>query len=238
MPGPAATIGSMHICPMCTGPTPHVGGPIAGPGDPTVVHNGKPAAVQGDLCTCVGPLDMIVQGHPNIMHNGKPAVCQNDLTAHGGMVSLGEPNIVHGFVSEPMKPLLLPLEKIPFANFNYVSKARARLAGHSLKEAEAKQQAIKDWAAEERKEEPRIFNLQWIKNDTIFRASRVRKQFQLRADVVNIPEGESVTFKVKKLIGDDGRKEDYITLTGRVRDKRVTVDWEFEDDQEDPTKNT
>ena len=96
MPGPAATVGSMHLCPMCSGPTPHVGGPVTGPGDATVLHNGKPAAVQGDFCTCVGPPDVIAQGHPNIMHNGKPAVCQGDMTAHGGALVSGLPTVLIG----------------------------------------------------------------------------------------------------------------------------------------------
>ena len=227
----------MHICPMCTGPVPHVGGPVTGPGDATVLHNGKPAAVQGDLCTCVGPPDVIVQGHPSILHNGKPAACQNDMTAHGGMVSVGEPTVIHGFTSDPLKPLTLPVHKIPFPSFSYVSRARAKLAGLSLKEAEAKQQRLRDLAEEEREEIPRIYNLQWIKKDTIFWASRVMKRFQLRADVINIPEGGSVTFRVKKLAHkDDPEEEDYVILSGTVKDKRVTVDWEFEDHLEDETE--
>ena len=65
MPGPAATVGSMHVCPMLnpgTPPPPHVGGPVSGPGVPTVLIGGKPAAVMGDMCVCAGPPDTIVQG--------------------------------------------------------------------------------------------------------------------------------------------------------------------------------
>lgn len=66
MPGPVATIGSIHVCPMCSGSTPHVGGPITGPGSPNILVNNKPAALMGDMCTCVGPPDVIVQGAPNV----------------------------------------------------------------------------------------------------------------------------------------------------------------------------
>ena len=55
----AARITDMHTCPMSTGPVPHVGGPIIGPGAPTVIIAGMPAAVVGDSCTCVGVLIQI-----------------------------------------------------------------------------------------------------------------------------------------------------------------------------------
>ena len=76
MPGPAATLTSMHVCPMITPglpPIPHVGGPVTGPGVPTVLIGGKPASVMGDMCTCVGPPDTIVMGVPNVLIGGKPA---------------------------------------------------------------------------------------------------------------------------------------------------------------------
>ena len=37
---PAARVGDMHTCPMVTGVVPHVGGPITGPGSPTVLIGG------------------------------------------------------------------------------------------------------------------------------------------------------------------------------------------------------
>ena len=65
MPQPAARVTDMHVCPMVTPavpPVPHVGGPIIGPGVPNVLIGGLPAAVLGDLCTCVGPPAPIVMG--------------------------------------------------------------------------------------------------------------------------------------------------------------------------------
>jgi uncharacterized Zn-binding protein involved in type VI secretion len=52
---PAARVTDMHVCPMCSGPVPHVGGAIVGPGCPTVLIGSMPAAVVGDMATCVGP---------------------------------------------------------------------------------------------------------------------------------------------------------------------------------------
>jgi len=59
---PAARVGDMHVCPMVTGPVPHVGGPILPPGSPTVLIGGMPAARVGDMATCTGPPDSIVMG--------------------------------------------------------------------------------------------------------------------------------------------------------------------------------
>ncbi|MEL6852552.1 MAG: PAAR domain-containing protein, partial [Bacteroidota bacterium] len=52
---PAARITDMHTCPMVTVLVPHVGGPIVGPGVPTVLIANLPAAVVGDMATCTGP---------------------------------------------------------------------------------------------------------------------------------------------------------------------------------------
>ena len=51
----AARLTDMHVCPMFDGPKPHVGGPVSGPGVPTVLIGSLPASVVGDLCVCVGP---------------------------------------------------------------------------------------------------------------------------------------------------------------------------------------
>lgn len=59
---PAATMGDMHICPMCNGPVPHVGGPIS-LGSTGVFFGKKPAARVSDICVCVGPPSMPVVGH-------------------------------------------------------------------------------------------------------------------------------------------------------------------------------
>ena len=91
---PAARIGDMHVCPMVTGVVPHVGGPIIGPGAPTVMIGGMPAAVVGDSVTCVGPPDAIVKGSTTVMIGGKPAARLGDITAHGGSIILGIPTVM------------------------------------------------------------------------------------------------------------------------------------------------
>jgi|TARA_B100001059_G_C17820279_1_gene577829 uncharacterized Zn-binding protein involved in type VI secretion len=92
----AARITDMHTCPMSTGPVPHVGGPIIGPGAPTVIIAGMPAAVVGDSCTCVGPPDSIIAGSSTVMIGGKPAARMGDSTAHGGSIVIGCPTVIIG----------------------------------------------------------------------------------------------------------------------------------------------
>lgn len=86
----------MHVCPMVDGPKPHVGGPILPPGAATVIIAGLPAAKVGDLATCVGPPDSIIQGSTTVMINGAPAARQGDMTAHGGVIVQGAPTVIIG----------------------------------------------------------------------------------------------------------------------------------------------
>ncbi|MCD8260832.1 MAG: PAAR domain-containing protein [Bacteroides sp.] len=89
---PAARLTDLYVCPQVTPglpPVPHVGGPIAGPGVPTVLIGGLPAAVLGDMCVCVGPSNSIVQGSATVLIGGKPAVRMGDICAHGGNIVLG-----------------------------------------------------------------------------------------------------------------------------------------------------
>ncbi len=88
----AARLTDMHTCPMQTPgtpPIPHVGGPVIGPGIPTVLIGKLVAAVVGDSCTCVGPPDTIIKGSATVMIGGMPAARMGDTTAHGGSISLG-----------------------------------------------------------------------------------------------------------------------------------------------------
>lgn len=97
---PAARLTDMHQCPMQTptpaGPIPHVGGPIAGPGVPTVLVGGLPAAKVGDLAICVGPPDAIVKGSQTVKIGKLPAARLGDKTAHGGTIVLGFPTVIIG----------------------------------------------------------------------------------------------------------------------------------------------
>jgi len=77
-------------------PIPHVGGPVLGPGEPTVLICKMPAAVMGDNCVCVGPPDSIVKGSSTVMIGNKPAARMGDTTAHGGSIVLGAPTVMIG----------------------------------------------------------------------------------------------------------------------------------------------
>jgi uncharacterized Zn-binding protein involved in type VI secretion len=77
-------------------PIPHVGGPIVGPGAPTVLIGNLPAARVGDNLICVGPPDVIVQGSTSVLICGMPAARMGDSTAHGGSIAIGCPNVIIG----------------------------------------------------------------------------------------------------------------------------------------------
>jgi len=91
----AARIADLHTCPLAS-PNPHVGGPITGPGVPTVLIGGSPAAVVSDMCVCAGPPDAIVKGSATVLIGGLPAARQGDLTAHGGVIVGGFPTVMIG----------------------------------------------------------------------------------------------------------------------------------------------
>ncbi|WP_147114400.1 PAAR domain-containing protein [Tateyamaria sp. syn59] len=96
---PAARITDFHSCPLQTPavvPVPHVGGPIAGPGVPTVRIGGMVAAVVGDTAICVGPPDAIASGSTTVRIGGRPAARQGDPTIHGGQIAVGLPTVQIG----------------------------------------------------------------------------------------------------------------------------------------------
>ncbi len=96
---PAARLTDLHTCPMQTPgvpPIPHVGGPIVGPGVPTVLIGKMPAAVVGDSAVCVGPPDTIAKGSATVTIGGKPAARMGDTTVHGGQITIGCPTVMIG----------------------------------------------------------------------------------------------------------------------------------------------
>ncbi|MSP26912.1 MAG: type VI secretion protein [Methylococcales bacterium] len=93
---PAARLLDMHVCPMFTGPVPHVGGPILPPCAITVLIGCLPAARVGDMAVCVGPPDSIVKGSMTVLICSKPAARMGDMTAHGGTIVLGMPTVLIG----------------------------------------------------------------------------------------------------------------------------------------------
>lgn len=227
---PAATVGSNHTCPMCTGTTPHVGGPIT-QGEPTVLFNGKPVATMGSMCTCVGPPDTIIQGNPTVLIGGKPIACVGDMTAHGGVIVSGSSNIIIGSKTPEPPTAIMPIKKIPFPKITLTN----RVLGNA-KKAIANQEKIREMA-ESTEGDKRIYGLKWIKEEKILKKSKVLKQVTLRASTVNFSEGESVTLTLtrhKKERNQEGVEEIVDTfveeVTGTVQDKMVDVVWEIEED--------
>jgi hypothetical protein len=55
-----------------------------------------PQARVTDKCTCVGPLDSIVQGSPTVFVNNLQAARIGDLCAHGGTITTGFPTVLIG----------------------------------------------------------------------------------------------------------------------------------------------
>lgn len=93
----AARITDMHTCPQVNpNGSPHVGGPILPPGEPTVLIGGMPAARVGDMATCAGPPDSILAGSGTVLIGGMPAARQGDSTAHGGVILIGCPTVLIG----------------------------------------------------------------------------------------------------------------------------------------------
>lgn len=96
---PAARIADFHQCPLfnpTVPPTPHVGGPVLGPGAVNVLIGGLPAARLGDTAACAGPPDTIVQGSSSVKIGGAPAARMGDKTAHGGTILGGLPTVMIG----------------------------------------------------------------------------------------------------------------------------------------------
>lgn len=91
---PAARLTDMHTCPAANGPVPHVGGPVTGPGAPTVLIGMLPAARVTDMAVCVGPPDTIVKGSTKVLIANMPAARMGDSTAHGGVIVAGCPTVL------------------------------------------------------------------------------------------------------------------------------------------------
>jgi len=86
----------MHVCPLFNGVVPHVGGPITGPGCATVIIGFMPAARVMDMCTCVGPPDLIQKGSSTVQIGFMPAARMGDPTSHGGVILTGCPTVLIG----------------------------------------------------------------------------------------------------------------------------------------------
>lgn len=93
---PAARITDPHVCPMVSGTVPHVGGPIIPPAAINVLTGNLPQARIGDKAVCNGPPDVIALGSFTVLVKGSPAARLGDMTAHGGVIVMGQPNVLIG----------------------------------------------------------------------------------------------------------------------------------------------
>jgi uncharacterized Zn-binding protein involved in type VI secretion len=82
-------------------PTAHPG-VITGPGVPTVLIEGKPAAVMGDLHTCSMPSTPphpptpLIGGNPTVLIGGRPALRMGDMSGCGAPIMVGAPTVMIG----------------------------------------------------------------------------------------------------------------------------------------------
>ena len=78
------------------------GGVITGPGEPTVLIGGMPAAVMGDLHSCPIPppahipSSPFVIGSTTVLIGGKPALRITDVCGCGAMAAAGCPTVIIG----------------------------------------------------------------------------------------------------------------------------------------------
>jgi uncharacterized Zn-binding protein involved in type VI secretion len=90
---PAARVGD---------PTGHPGA-VSGPGVPTVLIGGKPAAVFGDTHTCAMPTpagphppSTIIKGSTTVLIGGKPAARVGDTSGCGAPIVMGALTVIIG----------------------------------------------------------------------------------------------------------------------------------------------
>ena len=88
---PAARITDLHACPIIPS-----GAPISGPCVPNVLIGKLPAAVMGDLCACVLPINPIVKGSTTVLIGGRPAARMFDPCTCGGQIVIGCPTVIVG----------------------------------------------------------------------------------------------------------------------------------------------
>lgn len=85
------------------GDTTNHGGTIVGPGSPTILIGGKPAALMGDNHVCVIPPNTghitsspFTLGSTTVLLGGKPALRAGDTCICGASAAVGEPTVMIG----------------------------------------------------------------------------------------------------------------------------------------------
>lgn len=88
----AARVGDLQGCPLVG----HVGGAIVGPGQPSVVIEGLPAATVGSVAGCIGAITTLTTGSTTVSIGSKQAARKGDATDHGGEITTGAATVVIG----------------------------------------------------------------------------------------------------------------------------------------------
>lgn len=238
---PVATVGSMHTCPMCSGTIPHVGGSIVGPGSPNVLINGLPVATVGDICTCIGAADTIVQGCPGVLINGKPIAVVGSMTAHGGQVATGIPGVtIESLTEDPVIQTIMPRKEIPFPKITVFDKIGAIIAGNSksLKEAQVN---ISNLEHEASKQDKKVLDVYWKdeQGEKIIDVHKYGGITTLFAKTQNM-EGESISIvicdKDDKDLDSDIKEYSYSGTVGadgiaQLSQVEIKKEWEQTEDK-------
>lgn len=234
---PAATLGDMHVCPMCTPmtpPIPHVGGPIS-LGSTGVFIGKKPAARMGDMAVCVGPPSSIVLGCMTVLigeagsgSQAGPApaaaaavsASMTGLKAVAPMKSKSEASSLENHFID-----VLVQDKCgkPLAGLNYVVKDPD---GTSLKGATTQSGKIRyEGYAKAGSYEVQLFTLANAK----WSASKAEmgQAVELTVDAEGFDDGEELVFH---LVGEvDGKRKVWFeSLSARIERKKAKANWNLE----------
>lgn len=221
-----------------------------GPGCPTVLIGGMPAAVMGDMCVCTGPPDTIALGSTGVMIGGKPAARMGDMCAHGGSIVVGCPTVLIGEVAPgggagvaageftveaAINAIVLELKSSEggaegvLALRQNLTLQQAAMEGIPFCEVceppSNQDEQNQSKKVKEEKKNPKITNLVWMKGDQIIDSSKVGRGVKVRAQVQDIDDGEELTFLISdpSIIGDGVEP---IELKGKVKGGYAEVDWE------------
>lgn len=233
---PAATVTSMHVCPMVTVLIPHVSGPILPPGVPTVLIGGMPAATVGDMLTCVGPPDAIIPpGCPTVLigtsgggsgGSGGGSVAAASAGAHSALV--GEQVMGEGphwkdiqFVDKAGNPITqVPYELTGVEGQKekyFLTKDGKIKRGNLPKGGQYTVQLFT------------VYNAKWSKNE-----AKVGDMVKLSADVEGYKDGTEAVFVIWEKDIDGG--DDFIVqINTEVKGGKVETEWEYEYHEDDET---
>lgn len=232
---PVATIGSMQVCPMCSGTMPHVGGMITGLGASGVTINGKPVAVMGDICTCAaGSPSTIIQGESGVLINGVPVATVGCMTSHGGVITQGEPNVIIT-ATAPNARTRKTIKKIPFPQIRTRDKLGSAISGNysTFQQTEKNLTKLKEDLNEQGKT---VLNVYWMdeQSERIIDVLQYGGKATLFAKTQNM-EGESLSITIGDKDENDLESEvKEITYSGTVgsdgiaqlAEVEIKKDWE------------